>query len=74
MILPDGSTYRGSFENNAFNGQGKFTYRSQTLSNRSNVAPQDHLPNEKPSYYEGEWVDNLPHGKGKEFFEDGSRY
>jgi len=64
MILPDGSTYRGAFENNAFNGQGKFTYRSQTLSQANNL-PQDHLLKQNPSYYEGEWLDNLPHGKGK---------
>ena len=75
MVFPDGSTYRGNFDNNSFNGSGKFIYKSKLSSDRNSAAPhQSGNELRGKSSYEGEWVDNLPHGMGKEFFDDGSSY
>lgn len=53
MVFPDGSTYRGQFKNNAFNGYGIFTHRIQKADKEGRTT------------YAGEWVDNKPHGRGK---------
>lgn len=78
-MCPDGSFYRGNFDNNAFEGEGKFVYRTNGMV--YNGAWADDHPHGKGteryqdgSSYEGEFVNGKKEGKGTFTWTDGKVY
>jgi len=78
-IYEDGSVYEGNWKNGKRNGQGRFVGENGDLFQgefSNNMANGDGClyTYDAETTYTGTFVDDVPHGKGKEEYKDGSFY
>ena len=78
QMWPDGSYYKGYWENNKAEGKGEFKHFSGDIyignwhNNKRHGKGVYH--SKKGMEYNGHWVNDKQEGKGKEVWEDGSTY
>ncbi|GHT94586.1 hypothetical protein FACS1894122_11370 [Alphaproteobacteria bacterium] len=79
LILKDGSVYEGDFSRGKLNGKGKMTYANGIVYKGDFVMVELNGTGKvtfadgryvKGNYYEGDFKDGYPHGKGKRTYYD----
>ena len=63
----DGRTYKGEWKNNNMEGKGEFVWNRETKyygSYKCNIREGNGIYYFGPNYYDGNWVNNMPHGEG----------
>lgn len=77
ITYSDGSVYDGAFKNDKYNGHGRLVtdmiYEGQFEEGKKSGVGICY--NKERTYrYEGEWLEDLKHGQGREFYPDKSYY